>query len=150
MVDISKLKVGQKVHYQPDQYKKTDSYENGIVKEIPEHTNESVRVVYYCNEDWDNYQNYTSALTNIRDLNEGWILMKFRIEVVQLVPDEALSYKDSEDNPSGEYYELSSSLTKALDQFNERVPISIPEHFKINSEVIGEELVGGDKTNNGE
>jgi hypothetical protein len=72
MVDIAKLKVGQKVHYQPEHYKETGEYENGIVKEIPEHQLTSVRVVYNCNCDWENYMNYTSALTNARDLYTGW------------------------------------------------------------------------------
>ena len=68
--DVSKLKIGDKVHYQPTHY--GERYENGIVKEIPEHTNDSVRVVYNCGGDWDNFKNYTSALTNKRDLFFGW------------------------------------------------------------------------------
>lgn len=71
MIDISKLKIGDKVHYQPDHFRK-DEYENGMVKEIPDFTNESIRVVYNCRGDWDNFMNYTSALTNIRDLKLGW------------------------------------------------------------------------------
>lgn len=67
----SDLKVGDKVHYQPLHYG-IGKWENGIVKEIPEHTTEAVRVVYNCNDDWDNYQNYTSALTDLRNLNSGW------------------------------------------------------------------------------
>ena len=66
------LKVGDKVYYQPDHYKKDNKWENGIVKEIPIHTQESVRIVYNCNEDWDNFKNYTSAITNLRDLFIGW------------------------------------------------------------------------------
>lgn len=69
--DQSKLKVGQKVHYQPSHYK-PDEYENGIIKEIPNHTWEAVRVVYNCAGNWNNYKDYTSALTNLRDLKEGW------------------------------------------------------------------------------
>ena len=59
------LKVGDKVCYIP-------KGENGIVKEIPEHTTEAVRVVYHCAGNWDDYQNYTSALTNLDDLELGW------------------------------------------------------------------------------
>lgn len=66
------LKVGDKVHYQPSHYIESDKFENGIVKEIPEHTNTSVRVVYNCLDDWENYENFTSCLTNLRDLNLGW------------------------------------------------------------------------------
>jgi hypothetical protein len=85
MVNISELKVGDKVHYIPDHYKnalleeyydgttvRKDKWENGIVKEIPEWSIDSVRVVYNCAGDWKNFKNYTSALTNIRDLNLGW------------------------------------------------------------------------------
>jgi hypothetical protein len=71
MIDISKLKVGDKVHYQPDHYG-DEKWENGIIKEIPAWSLDSVRVVYNCGGDWENYKEYTSALTNIRDLRLGW------------------------------------------------------------------------------
>ncbi len=71
MIDISKLKIGDKVHYQPEHYGK-DRWENGIIKEIQEWSNDSVRVVYNCAGNWNNYKDYTSALTNIRDLKLGW------------------------------------------------------------------------------
>jgi hypothetical protein len=70
-MDISKIKIGDKVHYQPEHYGH-DKWENGMVKEIPNHTNDSIRVVYNCGGDWNNFKNYTSALTNIRDLKLGW------------------------------------------------------------------------------
>ena len=71
-MDIAKLKIGDKVHYQPDHYKEDDKWENGMVKEIPDHTNDSIRVVYNCAGDWNNFKDYTSAMTNLRDLNLGW------------------------------------------------------------------------------
>ena len=71
-IDISKIKIGDKVYYQPKHYKPEDEYENGIVKEIPTNSLVYVRVVYNCNRDWKNYQNYTSALTDINDLYLGW------------------------------------------------------------------------------
>jgi len=70
-IDQAQLKIGDKLHYQPDHFKE-DEWENGMVKEIPEHTTESVRVVYNCAGDWVNFKNYTSALTNLRDLRLGW------------------------------------------------------------------------------
>ena len=77
-IDIAQLRVGQKVHYQPEHYN-DDEWENGIIKEIPEGaTNpeslcfDSIRVVYHCNGHWDRYDEYTSALTNLRDLKLGW------------------------------------------------------------------------------
>jgi hypothetical protein len=66
------LNVGDKVNYQPSHYIEENKFENGIVKEIPEHTNNSVRVVYNCAGDWENYTEFTSCLTNVRDLNLGW------------------------------------------------------------------------------
>jgi len=71
MINIATIKIGDKVCYQPDHYNK-DKYENGMVKEIPNHTNIAIRVVYNCGGQWDNFKNYTSALTNIRDLKLGW------------------------------------------------------------------------------
>lgn len=67
------LKVGDKVHYQPSHYLKEDKFENGVVKEIPEHSLSSVRVVYHVAQgDWENYKNYTSAMTDVLDLNKDW------------------------------------------------------------------------------
>lgn len=71
-IDISKIKIGDKVYYQPKHYKPENEFENGIIKEIPENSLVYVRVVYNCNQDWENYQNYTSALTDINDLYLGW------------------------------------------------------------------------------
>lgn len=72
MIDIAKIRVGDKVHYQPDHYKEGDQFENGIVKEIPEHSLDSIRVVYNCGGNWVDYKDYTSALTNIKDLYLNW------------------------------------------------------------------------------
>jgi hypothetical protein len=72
MIDISKIKIGDKVCYQPDHYKSENKYENGIVKEVPDWSKDSIRVVYNCAGDWNNYKDYTSALTNVRDLTLGW------------------------------------------------------------------------------
>ena len=65
------MKVGDKVRYTP-QHWGIDEWENGIIKEIPEHTPTAVRVVYHCDERWDRYMDYTGALTNISDLRIGW------------------------------------------------------------------------------
>lgn len=71
MLNTASLKVGDKVHYQPSHYP-PDRWENGMVKEIPDHSTDSVRVVYNCAGDWANFMSYTSALTNRRDLYTGW------------------------------------------------------------------------------
>ena len=77
---LDQFSVNQKVHYQPDHFKEYDKYENGIVKEVPKFASNTsrfvghncVRVVYYCDDDWDHYYNYTSTLTRIDDLKLGW------------------------------------------------------------------------------
>jgi len=71
MIDITQLHLGQKVHYQPEHYN-CNQWENGIIKEIREGKNDGVWVVYNCAGNWSKYQNYTSALTNLRDLKLGW------------------------------------------------------------------------------
>ena len=70
-LDIAKLRIGDKVHYQPKYYDDA-VWENGIIKEIPTHTNKSVRVVYNCAGNWDKYMDYTSALTSLADLKMHW------------------------------------------------------------------------------
>lgn len=71
-IDIAKLKIGQKVHYQPAHLKAENKYENGIVKNILEGCLDSVFVVYSCESNWKDFMEYTSASTNIRDLHLGW------------------------------------------------------------------------------
>ncbi len=71
MINIANLKIGDKVYYQPNHYS-YDEWENGMVKEIPDFTNTSIRVVYNCGGNWDKFKEYTSALTNIQDLKLGW------------------------------------------------------------------------------
>lgn len=65
------LKVGEKVYYQPVHYP-DNQWENGIIKEIPKHTDTAVRVVFHCAGNWEEFQNYTGAMTNLRDLTLGW------------------------------------------------------------------------------
>jgi len=67
----SELKPGDNVHYQPEHFEENE-FENGIIKEIPEHTTEAVKVVYSCAGEWHRYEEFTSALTNLRDLKKGW------------------------------------------------------------------------------
>lgn len=43
-----------------------------MVKEISKHTTTTVRVVYNCEKNWHDYQNYTSVLTDLKDLQTGW------------------------------------------------------------------------------
>jgi len=85
MVIQTTIKVGDKVYYRPNHYVAVahlteegemtlkSHFENGIVKEIPEHTATAVRVVFRCNEQWEDYKEYTSALTDCADLFPGWL-----------------------------------------------------------------------------
>ena len=68
---MAAVRVGDKVHYQPSHYPES-KWENGMVKEIPEYDNHSLRVVFHCAGDWDNFKNYTGQLTSIDHLKPGW------------------------------------------------------------------------------
>jgi hypothetical protein len=72
MIDVAKLRVGDRVHYIPFESCSADQIENGRVKEIPEHTHTEVRVVFNCAGEWDNFMDYTSQLTPIKKLELGW------------------------------------------------------------------------------
>lgn len=71
MIDPAKARPGDKVHYVPGHYPE-EPKENGIVKEMHP-AGHAAYVVYGCNEDWKNYRLYTSCLTFLEDLNEGWV-----------------------------------------------------------------------------
>ena len=72
MINIADIKIGDKVHYTPFEGCDASLIENGMVKEIPDHTNTEIRVVYHCGGEWDNFMDYTSALTPISKLKLGW------------------------------------------------------------------------------
>lgn len=66
-----KYSIGDKVTYIP--YHAIDSalhWEDGIIKALGEPG--KYFVVYNCNKDWDNYMNYTGALTDENNLKKGW------------------------------------------------------------------------------
>lgn len=71
MVDI-KINVGEKVHYIPFEGCDESQYQNGIVKSLHDDI-DKVFVVYHCADEWDNYKNYTAALTNFNQLKKGWV-----------------------------------------------------------------------------
>ena len=71
-VMMDKPKVGDKVHYQPEHYRRRDMHENGVVKEVREDCDDAVWVVFNCGGEWDRYWYYTGAKTNLRDLKKGW------------------------------------------------------------------------------
>lgn len=62
------MKVGDKVNYYCGRGTKD---QNGIIKTLSSFS-DRVFVVYNCNNDWDNYQNYTAELTYKTDLMSGW------------------------------------------------------------------------------
>lgn len=51
-------------------YRNHNTIEKGIVKSISD--DEHVFVVYHCDNNWDFYEDYTAARTNICDLVLGW------------------------------------------------------------------------------
>lgn len=69
---IEELRVGQRVHYQPEHYGK-DRWENGIVKEIRPDSPDGVWVVYNCAGNWDRFADYTGARTDLSYLKIGWL-----------------------------------------------------------------------------
>lgn len=72
MLDIANIKIGDKVCYQPEHYKKDNKWENGIIKFVAQDSLDTVFVVYNCAGEWKNFMYYTAAATNIRDLTIGW------------------------------------------------------------------------------
>ena len=63
------FQIGDKVTYT---YPFNGKKEKGIVKQLCEFSVNYVRVVYHCAQDWDNYENYTSQLTDVTHLSKGW------------------------------------------------------------------------------
>jgi hypothetical protein len=58
-------KVGDKVHFDGGYGK----IENGIVKSVQ---SDSAFVVYNCDNDWDNFKDYTGCRTQFIHLHPGW------------------------------------------------------------------------------
>ncbi len=64
------LKPGDKVTYLAHPGAK---YEHGIVKALHGFKPNIVFVVYKCGGNWNDYQNYTSAATDVGSLEHGWL-----------------------------------------------------------------------------
>lgn len=71
MLNSEKYEVGDKVHYIRDNAD-ISTAENGMVKNFGSEPGKYF-VVYNCGGEWENYQNYTAALTDKRNLRKGWI-----------------------------------------------------------------------------
>lgn len=65
-IPLTSRLVGEKVTYITP-FKK----EHGIIKSLSDEKH--VFVVYNCGGDWDNYQGYTGARTETKDLVLGWL-----------------------------------------------------------------------------
>lgn len=70
-LDIAKLRIGDKVHYQPTHYS-LNEWENGIIKEIRPDRLDVVWVVYNCAGNWKRFNDYTSACTRLEDIKLNW------------------------------------------------------------------------------
>lgn len=66
------LEEGTKVTYVPFKGCDVKDFEKGIVKSINEMNPDSVFIVFHCNEDWENYKDYTGQSTNKTQLILGW------------------------------------------------------------------------------
>lgn len=64
----NKFKRGDKVHYVTDHA----APQNGIVKKVSP-DGYTAFVVYKCNDDWDNFRDYTAEGTLVRSLVPGWL-----------------------------------------------------------------------------
>lgn len=71
MINVEQVSVGDEVHYQPEHYGEGE-WENGVVKETRNGVTDAVWVVYNCAGNWHRYKDYTSAKTQLSDLNLGW------------------------------------------------------------------------------
>ena len=73
--------------YEPGDHVTYHAYnrtEVGIVKSISDESH--VFVVYHCNEDWENYKDYTAARTQISDLTHGWNTdQEFRLDISEVL-----------------------------------------------------------------
>ena len=65
------MEKGDKVTFAP-------TGEIGIIKKVDRSKSGYIvyHVVFRCNNDWDNYENYTSCLTYGKHLKKGWKLVK--------------------------------------------------------------------------
>lgn len=62
------LQKGMKVTYCPEH----GSQQRGIIKSFNDDWDIAF-VVYHCAGNWDHYEDYTGAATNISDLKKGWL-----------------------------------------------------------------------------
>ena len=63
--------IGDLVTYIPFEGCSEELYQNGKVKSIG--SDGHYFVVFHCNNEWDNYADYTGQLTDGKQLIKGWI-----------------------------------------------------------------------------
>ena len=67
------MKVGDKVYYTPFKDCDPSLYQNGMIKATHQSSLGFCFVVYKCADNWENYQDYTGSLTEIKLLTPGWV-----------------------------------------------------------------------------
>jgi hypothetical protein len=63
--EVYGFKPGMKVTYKPKE-------EKGILKSFLDGPSEAAYVIYNCNNDWENCEDYTISSTVLTDLKQGW------------------------------------------------------------------------------
>ena len=72
IMELDAFAPGAKVMYAPEHAGcDMSKWEKGIVKAYGPEASKYF-VVYNCGGDWDNYKNFTAALTSVSDLRLGW------------------------------------------------------------------------------
>lgn len=97
-VEISELRVGDKVAYFPFEGCDEALVENGRVKEVPEESLTHARVVFHCAGEWENFMNYTSQLTPVERLRRGWWHGELSREAPEISTPDALEKEEGEEN----------------------------------------------------
>jgi hypothetical protein len=67
------MQKGDLVTYIPFPEAPKSKWVQGKVKSVHPNTNDILFVVFRCNDEWDDYEKYTSQATNLKNLKPGWI-----------------------------------------------------------------------------
>jgi len=117
-IEKPELMEGDPVHVITPQGRK----QNGIIKGFHNLNKEFAFVVYSCDNNWDNYKDYTGQLTDVKALKPGWALeqgkvgkIKYIVEAFSMQPiTMTVAEYSKEDEAKLSHFQILHSIKKIL------------------------------------
>lgn len=137
MVDVNKIKEGDKVHYKPRENCISLLIQNGIVKSKHLHNKEVLFVVKGIPNDWENFRDYKAELIEIKYLYYDWYYKK---PIKTMATTKKLLQKEVDRLIDAEVLDLDTLITALFNYFNTDKLKGFIKHIKSEAGVVDEDI----------